>query len=199
MARHPEDGSDVRADAAQRRERIVREARRLFAERGGDIPLDAVADAAGVGIATLYRNFDSRGALLDEVALAILGDISGAAARATAALAGETPDDGPAVWDAFVRRLVDLHLGALTAALAEHATSLSVPVREAQYETLVALDALMVEARSAGLVRDDLSALELVIAIGTVTRPQPEAVRRIAPDLESRLVTILLAGMRPGA
>ena len=186
----------MRADAVERRERIVREARRLFAERGADIPLDAVAEGAGVGIATLYRNFDSRGALLDEVALTTLADIRAAADGAIGALVAEGADGG-ALWGAFVRRLVELDLGALAAALSEHAASLAASVREAQDEALVALDALMVEARAAGLVRDDLSALELVIAIGTVTRPQPEAVRRIAPDLESRLVAILLAGMQP--
>ena len=72
----------MRADAAKRRQLIVQEARRLFAAHGSDVALEAVAEAAGVGIATLYRNFDSRAALADEVALAILADMRAAGTEA---------------------------------------------------------------------------------------------------------------------
>ena len=34
-----------------------------FAERGYNVPLDAIAERAGVGRATLYRNFADRGIL----------------------------------------------------------------------------------------------------------------------------------------
>ncbi|MQW75718.1 TetR family transcriptional regulator [Nocardioides sp. dk4132] len=186
----------MRADAARRRAAIVHAGRTLFAERGSDVALDAVADAAGVGIATLYRNFDSRAALLDEVALAILTDVGVVVDEALAGL-----DEGAtAAWEGCLRRLVDLDLGALTAALADHvAGALSDRVREAQDRTLARVDALLVAARERHLVRADLSALELVVAIGMVTRPQPEAVLRAAPDLQQRLASILLAGLRPEA
>lgn len=184
----------MRADAARRRTAIVHAGRTLFAERGSDVALESVAEAAGVGIATLYRNFDSRAALLDEVALAILADVAAVVDEALGRL-----DEAPGVaWEGCVRRLVDLDLGALTTALADHAAgALSAPVRQAQDLTLARVDALLAAARTRGLVRADLSALELVVAIGMVTRPQPEAVLRAAPDLRERLVAILLAGLRP--
>jgi hypothetical protein len=50
-------------------------------------------------------------------------------------------------------------------------------------------------ARTARAVRADLSALEFILAIGMITRPQPEAVRVAAPELVPRLVSIMLAGM----
>ena len=53
-----------RADAARNRARILDAARSLFAERGvGDVSLEEVARAAGVGKATLFRRFGDRGAL----------------------------------------------------------------------------------------------------------------------------------------
>jgi AcrR family transcriptional regulator len=53
-----------RADAARNRARILEAARSLFADRGaGEVTLEEVARAAGVGKATLFRRFGDRGAL----------------------------------------------------------------------------------------------------------------------------------------
>ncbi len=56
----------MRADARQNRDRILEVAQRLFAERGLDVPMAAIARRAGVGIATLYRRFPTREALVTE-------------------------------------------------------------------------------------------------------------------------------------
>jgi AcrR family transcriptional regulator len=50
----------LRVDAERNRRRIVEAARAIFAERGLDVPLEAIAERAGVGIATLYRRFPTR-------------------------------------------------------------------------------------------------------------------------------------------
>ena len=66
----PRDGvalADLRADARHNRQRIIDVARRLFAERGLDVPMAAIARNAGVGMATLYRRFPTRQDLLAEV------------------------------------------------------------------------------------------------------------------------------------
>jgi len=60
-----------RADAARNRLKILAAAARLFAERGvGEVSLDAVAAAAGVGKGTVFRRFGDKAglavALLDE-------------------------------------------------------------------------------------------------------------------------------------
>ncbi|WOX26802.1 helix-turn-helix domain-containing protein [Streptomyces sp. HUAS YS2] len=64
-------GPRRRADAVRNREQILAAAERLFAERDpGTVTMDAVAKAAGVGRATLYRSFPDPSsiavALLDE-------------------------------------------------------------------------------------------------------------------------------------
>ena len=183
----------MRADAARRRGRLVRAARHLFAAHGSDVALDAVAEAAGVGIATLYRNFPSRAALADEVAVAILDDVHAAADEALRAL----PGDPAGAWRAYVLRLVELDLGALSAALSDHVADLSDTVRTAQAETLTGVGEVLAAARAAGLVREDLQPLELILGVGMVTRPLPEPVAREVPDLVARMVEIVLAGMRP--
>ncbi len=182
----------MRSDAVKRRETLVREARRLFAAHGGAVPLEAIAEAGGVGIATLYRNFESRQALADAVALAIMTDMRDAAASALA----QMPGDPAAGWRGFVSVLVDLDLGALTDALAPHVVgAVSGPVREAQQQTLARVAEVLSLARAAGVVRAELDPLELVLAIGMLTRPQPAAIRDAAPHLVPRLMAILDAGL----
>jgi len=56
-----------RADARLNRERLIAEARALFAAGDGAATLDAIAKAAGVGIGTLYRHFPTREALVEAV------------------------------------------------------------------------------------------------------------------------------------
>ena len=60
----------LRKDAADRRAALLDAARAVFAEEGIDAPLDRIAERAGVGRATLYRNFPGR----TEIALAVLLD-----------------------------------------------------------------------------------------------------------------------------
>jgi AcrR family transcriptional regulator len=55
-----DDRGTLRVDAERNRRHIVDAAREVFAERGLDVPLEAIAQRAGVGIATLYRRFPTR-------------------------------------------------------------------------------------------------------------------------------------------
>src|SRR5215204_190896 len=61
---HEPSARALRADAKRNRELILAAARDVFAERGLDAPLEAIARRAGVGQATLYRRFPTRQDLL---------------------------------------------------------------------------------------------------------------------------------------
>ncbi|MGI4896678.1 MAG: TetR/AcrR family transcriptional regulator [Janthinobacterium lividum] len=54
----------LRADAARNRGLVIDAARQLFAERGLEVTLHDVAEAAGVGVGTVYRRFPDKEALL---------------------------------------------------------------------------------------------------------------------------------------
>jgi AcrR family transcriptional regulator len=82
---------ELRADAARNRERIVAAAKAAFADRGVDVPLDEIAQRAGVGIATLYRRFPTRDALL---AAAFEDRLAAYAAVAREALRSRDPWSG---------------------------------------------------------------------------------------------------------
>ncbi|WP_068801813.1 TetR family transcriptional regulator [Corynebacterium phoceense] len=53
----------MRADALRRRDALIDAAIELFRTQGPEVTLDRVAERAGVGIATLYRNFADKDAL----------------------------------------------------------------------------------------------------------------------------------------
>ncbi|GAA1705488.1 TetR/AcrR family transcriptional regulator [Microbacterium sediminicola] len=63
-----------RKDAEANRARIVAAARALFASRGRDVPLDAIAREAGVGNATVYRHFPTWEALFAAIQEASLSE-----------------------------------------------------------------------------------------------------------------------------
>ncbi|UZI29691.1 TetR/AcrR family transcriptional regulator [Streptomyces sp. VB1] len=67
----------LRADARENRERILRVAREAFALHGIDVPISAIARRAGVGVATLYRRFPSRGLLITEAFAEQLAECAG--------------------------------------------------------------------------------------------------------------------------
>lgn len=59
-------GTKLRSDARDNRMRIVAAARMAFAAGGADVPIREIARRAEVGVATVYRHFPSKEALLTE-------------------------------------------------------------------------------------------------------------------------------------
>lgn len=62
------DRKPLRADAARNVDKIITAARHCFREFGPDVPLQTIATTAGVGPATLFRNFSDK----EELVLAAL-------------------------------------------------------------------------------------------------------------------------------
>lgn len=61
----------LRADARANRTRLIEAAHAVFRERGLDAEMKEIAERAGVGIATLYRNFATR----EELVAAMLAEV----------------------------------------------------------------------------------------------------------------------------
>lgn len=57
----------MRADARDNRRRILEAAREVFTARGLEVPMATIARRADVGVATLYRHFPARQALVTAV------------------------------------------------------------------------------------------------------------------------------------
>ncbi|MET9349086.1 TetR/AcrR family transcriptional regulator [Streptomyces termitum] len=161
-----------RADALRNRERLVTAAREMFVEFGCAVPYDEIARRAGLGNATLYRNFPERADLVREVVLSLTARIAGLAERAAAGVdAGET-DPFEAV-RGFAHGAADERVGALCPMLDagfDHDHPDLVVERERLEE---AVEALLGRARAAGRLRPDAGAADLLVGISQLTRPLP--------------------------
>lgn len=160
--------SRPRADALRNRERIIAAARELFVEFGPDVALDDVARRAGVGNATLYRNFPDRAALVHEVVLAVT---SRTTLRAEEAVAAES--DPFAALSRFVHAAADERIGALCPMLSgvfdkDHPELLAERRRLEE-----AVEGLVARAMSAGRLRTDIGVGDVLVALSQLTRPLP--------------------------
>ncbi|HEX6351849.1 TetR/AcrR family transcriptional regulator [Actinophytocola sp.] len=81
----------LRRDAQRNRDLLVAAARRVYAARGLDVPLEDVAREAGVSIGTLYNRFPTRGALVEA---ALADKVAGMVEQAETAAAMADPWDG---------------------------------------------------------------------------------------------------------
>src|SRR5580658_7682078 len=76
-----------RADAERNRDKILEADRTAFAEPDADVSLAEISRRAGVGMATLYRNFPGRRELLE----ALYSERIAALCSAAETIEGETP------------------------------------------------------------------------------------------------------------
>jgi AcrR family transcriptional regulator len=161
-----------RADAVRNRERIVAAARELLVEYGTELPLDEVARRAGVGNATLYRNFKDRGELMHHVVLSVTDHVTEHAEKGLAAEeAGESSAFG--ALRTFVHAAADERIGALCPTL-QATFDKDHPDVLASLERLTAcIEDLIGRARVAGELRTDVGVGDLMIALSQLTRPLP--------------------------
>ena len=57
----------MRKDAERNREQLITAAREIMKAEGADVPMEIIADRAGVTRGTLYRNFPNRQAMYEAV------------------------------------------------------------------------------------------------------------------------------------
>src|SRR3984957_2029783 len=83
-----------RVDAERNRERILAAARDAFADPEADVSMAEISRRAGVGSATLYRNFANRRQLLE----ALYVDEIDAVCEAAGTVGGDTPGASFTAW-----------------------------------------------------------------------------------------------------
>lgn len=182
----------MRADAQHNREQILRAARQIFVHEGPDAPLDEIARRAGVGVATLYRRFPSREDLVQAVAVSTLQGLYEAISDAVE----QEPDPFEALRRAMHAAL-DLKIGAVMPSLFGR-VELNRLIGEAP-DAVDPLQALIVKAQEAALLRSDVVPGDVIFMIIRLTRPMPGG--RFPEDdaLAHRQLEIYLDGLRPSA
>jgi len=149
-----------RADAVANHRRIVAVASDAFATEGLDVPIREIARRAGLGIATVYRHFPSKEALVSEVF-----DEQFASCRALIdeGLQAEDPGDG---FRTVVQRLMIMHarnrgFGRAFLSGPDGAS----PVSDERARSLDMMRRLVERARHAGAIRGDVSVGDVILAL----------------------------------
>jgi len=171
----------LRVDAERRRQALLCAAASVFLAEGLDAPLESVARQAGVGIATLYRRFPTRDALVEEVFEA---KMTAYADRIEAAAEQATSDPWTAFRD-YVRDLCDMQVTDPAFGRVLLRPMQGSPLfADAHARAMRANTRLVSRVRKAKAVRADVRESDLylvAVAIGAlVTEPGPIPAERAA-------------------
>lgn len=149
----------LRADARDNRARILTVARAVFAAEGLDVPIREIARRSEVGVATVYRHFPTKEALLAE---AFAEQMASCVEIVEEGLADADPWRGFGV---VVERLMAVH--ALDRGLARAFTSPlgAVELAAERDRALRLLRELVRRAKDAGELRDDFVVEDLVLVL----------------------------------
>ncbi|OQS12829.1 hypothetical protein B0T36_22985 [Nocardia donostiensis] len=187
----------MRSDAARNRYRLLQAGRELFLARGTQVPMEEIAEAAGVGVGTLYRHFPDRFALLKAVAIWNMGRV---VAEVDTATTEEL--DGRSCLARVLRRIYELRLGDPVPILLPHLLEGArddTEFQEARRHAARALGSVLDRAKAEGVARADLTVADLLTL--ATARPQPTALLNgpAAERLNARYLQIVLDGLRPHA
>jgi AcrR family transcriptional regulator len=183
----------MRADAVRNRTTLLQAARLVFQRDGLSAQMDVVADTAGLGVGTLYRHFPTKEALLAVLVEEHLGRlIAGAEAASEAADAWQAVTR--LVWafasfEAEDRGMLDIL--SQSAAQAEGA-------RAAITALMDRLEAVVARAQSAGKMRSDVSAQDVLVAVCGVGKMTALASEDDAQRWK-RLIDVFLDGLQAPA
>jgi AcrR family transcriptional regulator len=155
-----------RADAERNRDKILGTARAAFADLDAEISMAEISRRAGVGMATLYRNFPGRRELLE----ALYTQEVDAVCEAAGTLEAETPGAVLAAWlhrfFAFITSKQPVGTELL-----KHSGGSAPVMGESRRRVTAAGRPLLLAAQRAHEVREDLTleqVLDMIVAIASI-------------------------------
>ncbi|HEY1701426.1 MAG TPA: TetR family transcriptional regulator [Trebonia sp.] len=189
----------LRADARRNREQIIEAARTLFARIGPDVPMEEIAQAAGVGVGTLYRRFPDRGELIKAVNLDNFTRLAELARR----VEREEPDPAAAL-TSLLRSALELRLSMATTAVSARvhlALRESPSIAERRDELIAAASRLLRRAQERGAIRPDIDIGDIILVLVLISRLAPPAGDELGTMVSRRLFTLMMDGLRavPGS
>jgi AcrR family transcriptional regulator len=157
----------MRVDARRNRERLLLAARDVLVDQGPDASLEEIAHQAGVGIATLYRRFPDREALMRAIAVHVLTAIR---AEAEAARADES--DPFSALTRYLRAALDLRIAAVMPVLALKLDfGHDEEVARARDAVTPLYEQLVAAAHQSGQLRADIGAGDIGMMLIRLSRP----------------------------
>jgi AcrR family transcriptional regulator len=183
----------LRADARANHAKILVAARDVFVERGAGAPLEEIARRAGVGIATLYRRFADRQALMRAVVLDALARTRQEGERA---LAEET--DGFAALTRYMHAVIDVRVAAVIPALLGEIDLDDQELTPARDASVSAIQQIIDAAHADSTLPEEVTFGDIGTLLVRLSRPLPGTVpAELSNQLAHRHLDLLIEGLRP--
>jgi AcrR family transcriptional regulator len=187
MATSPDRGP-TRKDARANRERILAAAEAVFGASGELGSTEDVAARAGVGIATVFRNFPTKEALIDATLARQFGRLNEQASR----LAGG-PDPGRAVRELIVTLIETSSTKLALISLVGESGQLPPAVQEATSRAQAAISGILARAKNEGAVAEDVTVEEFFVLVRGLA--QAATTMPAAPVTLDRAIEIVCRGL----
>jgi AcrR family transcriptional regulator len=190
-------GRARRVDAQANRGRILDVAEEVFGTGGESASTEEVARLAGVGIATVFRHFPTKAALLQAVLVRRFDRLR---EQAEALLgtrdSGTALDPGTAFFDFFRHLVTDAPTKiAIGDALLDAGGDSDGEAAQASYGLRRAVGALLRQAQQAGAVRDDVELPEVYTLLVAASRAAAHT--GLDDEVKARALAIIFDGLAP--
>ncbi|MFL6124940.1 TetR/AcrR family transcriptional regulator [Actinophytocola sp.] len=186
-----ETGRAQRVDARTNRGRILDVAEEVFGRGGRSASTEEVARLAGVGIATVFRHFPTKAALVEAVLVRRFDRL-----REHAEALLDVADAGTAFFDFFSHLVADAATKiAIGEALQDLAGDTDGDAATASLGLRRAFGALLRRAQQTGAVRDDAELPEVYALLVATSRAAAQA--HLDEEVRARMLAIVFDGLTP--
>jgi AcrR family transcriptional regulator len=182
----------IRKDVARNRGLLTQSAEAMFAERGTEVTLEEIARHAGVGVATAYRHFASRQALIEAMLESRVGQFLAVLHEC------ESIADPREAFETYLYRICELQAndrGMREAISANHGID---KVAEFRERGRPLFERLFDRAKRAGVFRPECEPSDIVVAFWMIGKVS-DATSGISPEQWRRQLNFLLDGLRAEA
>jgi AcrR family transcriptional regulator len=169
-------------DADAKRERLLCAAAEVFARHGLDAPMSEVAEAVGAGVASVYRRFPSKHALLAALVARRMDQIVEAAHDACRRHGDRWSALTEMLATVVQRQAADDFLGEVRAMVADDPEVIAATARATE-----ATERLLESARAEGRLRADASTLDLQLLFAAT-----RAAKQVEPAQWPRMLELMI-------
>jgi AcrR family transcriptional regulator len=183
-----DEARPLRADALRNRARVLEAAETVFAAEGISVPIDVIAEKAGVGVGTVYRHFPNKEILFEAILIERFGELI------TDARGRLGSDDPGAAFYAFLDHVVETSTSKrdLIQALIGAGIDFSQTNIDLKLQLEDVMGELLRAAQAVGAVRADVSEALVMSLVGATCMAGDEA--KGAPPCE--MLAIVCDGLR---
>jgi AcrR family transcriptional regulator len=183
----------LRVDAERNRTRILAAAREVFAERGLGVTMHDIAEHAGVGVGTMYRNWPNKDALIEAL---FVDGMTAVAAVARQAMEVEDPWAGLVAFLDGILALQAADRGLKEVMIGRPDTSSGVDPGHDRFTAIAA--GLLARVQASGQLRTDLQPSDIALVqlmVGEII----DVTRDVDTRVWRRCLGLILDGLRTQA